>query len=360
VDERVRQRTAELRRSQEQALRAERLAAIGQTVTALAHEGRNALQLAIARVMMAELRVQGRPEELDLLGRARRALGDLDHLFDDVRNFAAPIRLDLRACGLRTIWREVWAELAPRRPGRDAQLEEEPSGPDPACEADPFRLGQVFTNALEACPDPLRVVISCREVSLSGRLALQVSVQDNGPGFTPEHRQRAQEPFFTTEVKGTGLGLAIARRILEAHGGGITFEESSEGGAKILLTPRGGRQKSSCQGRDPPDEHASGATLPRWPRWQEQAGADISRRRKCRFRPTFMGVMRSRTNAPPSSTKRCRLAPVVRTYRLRNYSCCIERIMPHIFVDFRPGLRRRWLAVHLPDGSYPQFPERAY
>src|SRR6185312_6507792 len=99
-------------------------------------------------------------------------------------------------------WREVWSRVMARSPDRDARLEEEADGLDPTCEADPYRLGQVFanlfTNALEACPDPVRVVVGCREVSLNDRPAVQISVQDNGPGFNPEQRQRALEPFFTT------------------------------------------------------------------------------------------------------------------------------------------------------------------
>jgi signal transduction histidine kinase len=91
-------------------------------------------------------------------------------------------------------------------------------------------------------------VVACREAPLGGRPALQVAVRDNGPGFTPEQRQRALEPFFTTKVKGTGLGLAITRRILEAHGGSIAIEtDGSQGGATILLTLP--RQQAEVAGR---------------------------------------------------------------------------------------------------------------
>jgi PAS domain S-box-containing protein len=239
LEARVAERTAELRRTQEQALRAERLAAIGQTVTALAHEGRNALQRADGSLARLGLRLQGRPDELDLLGRSRQALDDLEHLFDDVRTYAAPIQLDVRPCDVGALWREVWEQVAGQHPGRDARLEEPPGGPDTACEADPFRLRQVFTNlfanALEACPDPVRVAVACRDVSPGGRPALQITVRDNGPGLTDEQKRRALEPFFTTKPKGTGLGLAIARRILEAHGGGIAIG-AGEGGAEITLT----------------------------------------------------------------------------------------------------------------------------
>ena len=58
----------------------------------------------------------------------------------------------------------------------------------------------------------------------------------NGPGFTPQQRQQAFEPFRTTKAKGTGLGLAIVKRLVEAHGGTIAIEEGVGGGAGVTLT----------------------------------------------------------------------------------------------------------------------------
>ena len=235
----VRKRTAELRAAHEQAMQAERLAAVGQALTALAHEGRNALQRAHACLSMLGFRLEGKPEEEDLAGRTRQALEDLQRLFDDIRGYAGPVVLDVRACDLREVWREAWSQVLVLYPGRDARLEDEPGAKSLAREADPFRLGQVFrnlfANALDACPDPARVAVSCQEVLQGERPALRVTVRDNGPGFTPEQREHAFEPFHTTKAKGTGLGLAIAKRIVEAHGGTIAVEASAAGGATIGL-----------------------------------------------------------------------------------------------------------------------------
>jgi signal transduction histidine kinase len=242
LERRVEERTAELRLAQERALQAERLAAIGQTITTLAHEGRNALQRAHACLARLGWRLEGRPEELDLAGRTQHALEDLQRLFDDIRNFAAPIRLDLRPCDLGRVWRDTWSQFAALHSGRDLMFEEETAGHDLDCDADPFRLAQVFTNlfanALDACPDPVRVVVSCREARLGDRPALRVCVRDNGPGFTPEQRRQAFEAFYTTKAKGTGLGMAIVKRLVEAHGGSIAIEESAGGAAIGLTLPR--------------------------------------------------------------------------------------------------------------------------
>ncbi|HJT78317.1 MAG TPA: PAS domain S-box protein, partial [Gemmataceae bacterium] len=230
----------ELHEAQHQALRLERLAAIGQMAAGLAHESRNALQRGMACLERLRWTLQGQPAALDLVDRTRKAQDDLVRLYEDVREYAAPLRLDVRPCEVAGVWRQAWAELLAVNPERAAVLAEEGSPGDSRCPADGFRLKQVFLNLLEnalaACADPVRVVIGCRPAELAGRPALEIRVRDNGPGFPPEQRASLFEPFHTTKTRGTGLGLAIAKRIVEAHGGQITAGDAPQGGAEIILT----------------------------------------------------------------------------------------------------------------------------
>ncbi len=231
----------ELQLAHERAVQAERLAAIGEAVTAMAHEGRNALQRAHGCLSRLGWRLEGKPEELDLAARTRQALDDLQRLFDDIRGYAGAIALDVRACDLGDVWREAWSQVLGQYPGRDARLDEDLGGTTLACDADRLRLGQVFANlfanALDACPDPVRIAVVCRGALLGDRPALRVTVRDNGPGFNPKARQHAFEPFRTTKAKGTGLGLAIVKRIVDAHGGTIAIDDSPDGAAITLTLP---------------------------------------------------------------------------------------------------------------------------
>src|SRR5262249_52421656 len=185
-------------------------------------------------------RLQDRPEALDLLARLQQAQDDLAHLFDDVRNYASPIRLEPRPCDLADVWRQAWSDLAEVRARQNVELREDAADVDLPLTADPFQLRQVFRNLLEnalsAGPEAADIVIRCTEVELNGQEAVQVSVTDQGPGFTAEQRQRAFEPFYTTKLRGTGLGLAICKRIVEAHGGRITVAEGAGPGATVLVT----------------------------------------------------------------------------------------------------------------------------
>jgi PAS domain S-box-containing protein len=230
----------EHKRAQERAVQAERLAALGQMVAGLAHESRNALQLIQASLEMLALEVEDRPEALDLIASIQGAEDRLHRLFEDIRGYAAPIHLECEVENLAGVWRMVWEQLALQHGGRQTQLREHSDGVDLACAVDLFSLERVFRNIFEnslaACSDPVHIDIHCSDTTITGRPALQISIRDNGPGLTPEQKQKIFDPFYTTKRQGTGLGMAIARRIVEAHGGHIAAGNGVGPGAEILIT----------------------------------------------------------------------------------------------------------------------------
>jgi PAS domain S-box-containing protein len=234
-----------LKRAQERTLQAERLAAIGQMMTGLAHESGNALARSQACLEMLAMEVEDRPEALNLVARIQKAQNHLQQLYSEVRNYAAPLKLERQMHSVGSIWRQAWSNLADQRQGRAATLHEHTDNVDLVCQVDPFRLEQVFRNILEnalaACKDPVEITVTCSADVLEGQPALRIAVRDNGLGLSAEQRQRIFEPFFTTKTKGTGLGMAIAQRIVEAHGGQIAVGAPTAGpGAEIqLLLPRG-------------------------------------------------------------------------------------------------------------------------
>ena len=230
----------ELHEAQQRALQAERLAAIGQMSTVLAHEGRNALQRIQSCLSLLSYRLQDRPEVLEWVQRAQRGQNELQRLFDDVRGYAVDSRPQPQTCDLRQLWREAWSELAGLPALTPAELQDDNGETDALCRGDPFQLKQVFRNLLENAlstgAEPVRVRIHWCAATLAGEPAVQVHVCDNGPGFPPEKRDRLFEPFFTTKAHGTGLGLAVCKRIIEAHGGRIEVGANGASGGEIILT----------------------------------------------------------------------------------------------------------------------------
>jgi PAS domain S-box-containing protein len=225
------------KRAEERARQSSRLAAIGETMAALVHESRNALQRSKANLEMLSLEIEDRPEALKLVCRVEKAQEDLHKLFEEVRQWAAPLKLQRESCNLRQLWREVWTNVIHTQTSKKLRLDEK--SPDAVtCSVDRFAMAQVFRNifenAVEVSPVGEAVEIACRETSNGQGNTLVVCITDHGPGLTEEQRQRIFEPFFTTKAKGTGLGMAIASRIVHSHGGSIAA--SSSGGARIEIT----------------------------------------------------------------------------------------------------------------------------
>lgn len=233
-----------LRRAQEDTLRSERLAAIGEAMTGLAHESRNALQRSQSGLEMLQRRVKDQPEAAELLREVQQAQYYLRDLYEEVRDYAAPLHLRCREVNVHELLREVWNHLALSRNGREVHFQDDPRGVDTSCWSDPLTIQQVLRNILEnalaAAPDPARIDVSWREAVHEGQRALRIAIRDNGPGLSGEQREHLFDPFFTTKSRGTGLGLAISRRIVEAHRGLIEASLDAGSGTEIVVTlPRG-------------------------------------------------------------------------------------------------------------------------
>src|SRR4029077_19040093 len=92
-------------------------------------------------------------------------------------------------------------------------------------------LINLITNSIQAMNGQGKVWVEVTREPAAARLR----VRDGGPGIPSEVRTRVFEALFTTKAKGSGLGLALCRRIVEAHGGTIVVEPTTEG-ASFLIT----------------------------------------------------------------------------------------------------------------------------
>lgn len=234
----------EFRAAQELAKRNDRLAAIGQTMTALAHESRNALQRIRAGVEVLALDLEQHPTAQRDLKSIQRATNDLHQLLEEVRSFAAPIVLHCEISSIPDIWRRVWRQICSARNDRDVELIESISANVPTANVDVLRLEQVFRNlfenSLDACADPAKISVHCWSPSTEW---IEIVVRDNGPGMNCEQQCKVFDPFFTTKSEGTGLGMSIVQRIVEAHQGTIQIGQSdsaegNEGAVFMIRIPR--------------------------------------------------------------------------------------------------------------------------
>lgn len=234
---------SERKLAEEQALRAERLTAIGTAMTGLAHESRNALQRSQASLDMLSAIVGNEdPDTGKLIQRIQMAQDDLHRLYEDVREYARPIRVETTPKRVDELLHLAWDELIVKREGRSAKLTEHLETDNLICPVEPFLIRQVFRNildnALAACTDPVSITVTWKDAEIGSPPALQVSLLDNGPGLQQESREKLFDEFFTTKTHGTGLGLAIVKRFIDAHSGTLTIGESSNGLELVITLPR--------------------------------------------------------------------------------------------------------------------------
>ncbi|NQV24241.1 MAG: response regulator [Rhodopirellula sp.] len=237
------QRIVRVRQSEERAQQAERLAAVGEMMTVLAHESRNAFQLAGVSLDMLEWNLEGQDEELKLLQRVRKYQAKVSRLFEDVQGYAAPMHLDRRTVDITVVLQDSADQVRMLHPSRSIRIDITGSTPNAepfGVSVDVFRIEQVFRNLFEnsvaACSESVEIGIACARADSDDENIIEMRYRDNGPGLSADCRRRIFEPFFTTKPKGTGLGMAITRRIIEAHGGSISAATpDGHSGAEFLI-----------------------------------------------------------------------------------------------------------------------------
>jgi len=239
------QAEAELVVKRRQLEHAQRVAAVEQLSSALAHELgqplgailRNAeaaeLLLAKSQVDLEELRAIVR----DVLHDDRRATQIIDRL----RALLTRREVDFEPLSVRSLIDEVAGLAASEFEARGASLrvEIEPGLPD--VYGDRVQLQQVILNLLLNAVEAVEGQVAERRVidvhvSRTDDGAIEFLVEDRGAGIPPDHLSRLFEPFFTTRPEGTGLGLSVSRTIVESHGGRIRAESAPEGGAIFRFT----------------------------------------------------------------------------------------------------------------------------
>ncbi|MHC5114017.1 MAG: PAS domain S-box protein [Planctomycetota bacterium] len=241
LEELVAERSAELEATHGQLRTADRLASIGTLAAGLGHDMNNVLlpvRTRLDALECADLKPEVR-EHVDAIRRAISYLGQLAGGLHDLALDPEGSDVAFETTDLRTWWPRVSPLLARSLPRR---VELTMDWPDdlPSVAAPPHRLTQAMLNLLvnagEAVGGNGQVHVWAR--ACDDRTCVRLGVTDDGEGMSPEVRERALDPFFTTKKRGlgTGLGLSLVRGVALSAGGSVDIESAPGEGTTVTLT----------------------------------------------------------------------------------------------------------------------------
>ena len=239
----------------------ERLAAIGQLCSVIAHEIRNPLGLIDLYAKLIEHQMTSMnttddktPMEQNLK-LIRSASQDLERILSELTSYSRPLELETFRTDLTELVRDVVAMYEPRYEEAGVVLKSDIQEQPIWLNIDRGRVRQalinLIKNALEASlsdnvssapsnnsaprsPKHVDVILAPRK---NDKL-IYIKVYDQGRGVDEKYRAKLFTPYFSTKGNGTGLGLAHSKKILQAHGGTVELLKTSpEGSAFALVLP---------------------------------------------------------------------------------------------------------------------------
>ena len=223
--------------------RRDRLSAMGELASTVAHEVRNplnAIAMSAQRLrrefpaVAAADTDEDRAELEQLLGVVESETRRIDDVVQQFLEYARPPKLAPRDTDLATEVRETADSLRALSESRGVRLEVETDAAGTAvCDAGQLRqaLDNLIRNAIEATPEGGRVTV----VATSGGKGHAIEVRDTGAGIAAEDLPKVFDLYFTTKPHGTGVGLAVTQQIVSAHGGTIEVDSAPGRGTRMTI-----------------------------------------------------------------------------------------------------------------------------
>jgi PAS domain S-box-containing protein len=229
----------ELARAQEELVKRERLAALGELAAVVAHEVRNPVAVIFNALSALRKILKLTGDAAMLLGIVGEEADRLNRIVGDLLDFARPSEPALAPEPLDLVIRDT-VEAAASEPAAQPVIIKThvaPEMPDVRIDARMVRqaLLNVVINGLQAMPRGGTLTVAAATDMSNGRRWARLEVRDTGPGVPPELAGKIFQPFFTTKATGTGLGLAVVKRIMEAHRGEVLVESRAGEGTKVSL-----------------------------------------------------------------------------------------------------------------------------
>lgn len=244
LENRVEERTRELKEAQFQLIHTEKLAALGKIAATVAHEINNPLSGVYTYIKLMERKIangsgNGRNMERfrEYLSTMSREVQRTSAIVQNLLDLTRPKEPSRKFASMNALLEESLLIVRNKVKIHNIRVRKDLE-PLPDIMVDPSQMKQVFmnliVNACEAMEEGGELVIASRP-DASGK-SQTFSFRDTGPGISPENRSRIFDPFFTTKEKGTGLGLSVVFGIVTRHNGKIEVDSVPGEGTEFRVT----------------------------------------------------------------------------------------------------------------------------
>lgn len=230
----VEERTRELKKSQEQLLKAQRLAVIGELASMIGHDLRNPLTgiAGAAYYLKRRLSLGMNDKAEEMLRFIEKNVEYSNNIINDLLDYSREIKLELTKGNPKSIIKDALSLVKIPKNIRIMDLTEN----KPEIKADTQKLKRAFVNIIKNAVDAMTEggTLTIKSKKSNGNLEMVFS--DTGIGMSKEIMEKLWTPLLTTKAKGIGLGLPICKRIIEAHGGEISVKSILGKGTTLTVT----------------------------------------------------------------------------------------------------------------------------
>jgi PAS domain S-box-containing protein len=234
LEELVEKRTRQLKETQEQLLKSERLAAIGEMAAMVGHDLRNPLTGIAGATYYLKTKLESEMDKTakDMVELIEKGIKYSDKIISELLEYSREIHLELAGTTPKSIMKDALTLVKVPKNIRILNLTEN----KPKIKIDVQKMERalvnIIKNAIDAMPEGGKLTVTSKKTNNK----LEIAFTDTGIGIPNDTLEKIWTPLFTTKAKGIGLGIPICKRIVEAHGGKISAKSTVGKGTTFTVT----------------------------------------------------------------------------------------------------------------------------
>jgi len=223
------------RKKQRALVRARSLAAVGKAVSEIAHDMKTPLMAIGGFTKQVSKKLGPDNPDRKKLDLVIKETAHLESMVKEMLDFGKPVELQFTEIDFNELVSDSVRVAQPMAKENGVELETNLAPSLPSVVLDAPRVKQILLNLISNAIQASHTGDHVRVCTSLNSLGVVLEVADHGEGIAKEHRESIFHPFFSTRREGTGLGLGIVKKIVETHGGDVSFRINQEKGVTFTV-----------------------------------------------------------------------------------------------------------------------------